>query len=61
VFPEHPEELAMEAAEVSLVGQGRAFVSRFSPSWRSAHQEKPVSLSVDGLFDLSTKDDQLLS
>jgi hypothetical protein len=24
-------------------------------------QEKPVSLSVDGLFDLSTKDDQLLS
>jgi hypothetical protein len=44
-----------------LPGQGRAPVSRFGPSWRSAHQEKPISFLVDRSFDLSTKDDQLVS
>jgi hypothetical protein len=60
VFPEHPEELAMPAQKcLWLDKEERLFPGSHHPGQKQ--HEKPVSLSVDGLFDLSTKDDQLLS
>jgi len=60
VLPEYMEELTMLAQKrFRLDDEERLFPGSDHPGQK--HQEKPICLLVDRSFDLSTKDDQLLS
>jgi hypothetical protein len=59
-FGEHTEKLTMPAQKgLRLDDEERMFPGLNHPGQK--YQENPVRLPVDRSFDLSTKDDQLLS
>jgi hypothetical protein len=60
VLPERAEELTMPSKDrLWLDKEERLFPGPNHPD--EEHQEKPVRLPVNGTFDLSTQDDQLVS
>ena len=60
VLPEHTEELTMPAQQrLRLDKEKRLFPGSNHPG--EEHQQKPVRLPVHWSFDLSMKDDQLMS
>ena len=59
-LPEYAEELTMPAQQgLWLDQEERLFPSPSHPG--QEHQQKPVCVPADGVFDLSTQKDQLLS
>ena len=59
VLPEQAEELTRPSQKrLWLDEEKRLFPGANHPG--ENHQEKPIGLAVDGLFDLSTENDQLV-
>jgi hypothetical protein len=59
-LPEYAEELTRPSQQRLWLGQEeRLFPSPSHPG--QEHQQKPVCVPADGVFELSTQNDQLLS
>jgi len=59
VFPEQAEERTVPAQQCLRLNEGKRLFPGPNHSGKN-HQEQPVSLPVNGPFDLSMQDDQLL-
>ena len=59
MLPEQAEELTMPTQKrLWLDEEKRLFPGPNHPG--ENHQEKPIGLQIDGVFDLSTEDDELV-